>query len=122
MDSVTYGELDVDPVDVPRLLDLPSLADADEIYTALQNMIITAQNNGLPLEFVPNIRQLLQDFRDIWSISLQAGSPAKLQTFGLLSQHRSHLMIWIYRWSNSDTSHSHFSRGLSLAPFAGGLS
>jgi hypothetical protein len=77
-DSVTYGELDADPIDVPQLLDLPQSADHDEIEKLLDNMINAAQTNGLPAEFVPTLRGLLNDFRDIWSISLTPGPPARL--------------------------------------------
>jgi hypothetical protein len=60
LDSVTYGELGADPVEVPQLLDLPASVSSDTISTELENMVSTAQKNG------------------IWSTSLQAGPPATL--------------------------------------------
>ena len=77
-DSVTYGELDLDPIDVPQLLDLPDKADLGEKLSSLEVMINQATNNGLPPESVPTLRQLVHDFEDIWSSSLQAGPPANV--------------------------------------------
>jgi RNase H-like domain found in reverse transcriptase/Reverse transcriptase (RNA-dependent DNA polymerase)/Integrase core domain/Integrase zinc binding domain len=77
-DSVTYGELDIDPVDIPQLLDLPSSIRTAELASSLEAITTTAVSNGLPTENVAALRRLLHDFSDIWSLSLQAGPPAKV--------------------------------------------
>jgi hypothetical protein len=77
-DSVTYGELDLDPIDVPQLLDLPDQADFGEMTSLLEVMVNQAATNGLPPDSVPALRKLVNDFEDIWSTSLQAGPPAKV--------------------------------------------
>jgi Reverse transcriptase (RNA-dependent DNA polymerase) len=77
-DSVTYGELDLDPIDVPQLLDLPDKADFGEKMPSLEVTINQATNNGLPPESVPTLHRLVHDFEDIRSSSLQAGPPANV--------------------------------------------
>ena len=77
-DSVTHGERDADPIQVPQLLELPEITDLEKVQTLLEGMIYTAQINGLPQESVSTLRSLICDFSDIWSISLQPGEPAKI--------------------------------------------
>jgi Reverse transcriptase (RNA-dependent DNA polymerase) len=77
-DSVTYGEQDIDPIDVPQLLDLPTSAKPEGISDSFDVMIRQAQQNGLPDGSVLALGELLNDFADIWSTSLHAGPPAKL--------------------------------------------
>jgi hypothetical protein len=77
-DSVTYGELDVDPAEVPQLLDIPEPEDADEVSALLGGMISQAVTNGMASGQVPALRELVNEFSDIWSISLTAGPPANL--------------------------------------------
>jgi hypothetical protein len=78
LDSVTYGELDAGPVEVPQLLDLPASVSSDKISTELESMVRTAQKNGMPSQDVPTLRHLVNEFTDIWSTSLQSGPPATL--------------------------------------------
>jgi hypothetical protein len=77
-DSVTYGEQDTDPVEVPQLLDLPAPADDLDLAQSFAGMITVAKNNGLPDDILPILRLLLAEFSDIWSPSLQGGPPANL--------------------------------------------
>jgi hypothetical protein len=78
LDSVTYGELDADLVEVPQLLDIPASVISDTLSTELESMVSTAQKNGMPSQDVPTLRHLVNEFTDIWSTSLQAGPPATL--------------------------------------------
>jgi hypothetical protein len=41
-------------------------------------MVSTAPKNGMPSQYVPTLRHLVNEFTDIWSTSLQAGPPATL--------------------------------------------
>ncbi len=68
----------MDSIDVPQVLDMPDLDELGEKSKLLEGMIETAQNNWLPHEFIPELRSLVNDFQDIWSISLQAGAHADL--------------------------------------------
>jgi hypothetical protein len=77
-DSVTYGEQDADPVEIPQLLDLPDPSDQEQINSLVKGMILQAVENGLPPEHEPALHELTQEFADIWNISLTAGPPAKL--------------------------------------------
>jgi hypothetical protein len=77
-DSVTYGELDVDPIEVQQLLDIPDPADAEEVSILLEDMISQAVTNGMETSHVPVLSELVNEFSDIWSISITAGPPASL--------------------------------------------
>ena len=59
LDSVTYGELDADPVEVPQLLDLPASVTSVSISAELESMVNTAQKNGMPSQHVPTLRHLV---------------------------------------------------------------
>jgi hypothetical protein len=58
-DSVTYGELDVDPIEVQQLLDIPDPADAEEVSILLEGMISQSATNGMETRHVPALSELV---------------------------------------------------------------
>jgi hypothetical protein len=77
---VYHGETDVDPVELPSLIPLPSTAPGSEIDVtrALHDMIEKAASNGLNAGHLPELRSLVREYRDIWRIARSGGPPADL--------------------------------------------
>jgi hypothetical protein len=78
--GVTHGDLDVDPIELPHVLELQSDKPdtAHDVVDALDALIERAKENGVPSPILKELRQLVYEFLDIWRISLSGDPPAKL--------------------------------------------
>jgi hypothetical protein len=78
--GVTHGDLDVDPIELPRVLELPSgnPDPAHDVVDALDTLLERAKDNGVSSSILKELRELVTDFLDIWRISLSGDPPAKL--------------------------------------------
>jgi RNase H-like domain found in reverse transcriptase/Reverse transcriptase (RNA-dependent DNA polymerase)/Integrase core domain/Integrase zinc binding domain/Chromo (CHRromatin Organisation MOdifier) domain len=76
--QVRHGDVDVDPVTIPQLLDLPQANEASEVDMAIDQMLTSAAEAGMTLQGLGELTNLVKEFRPIWRISLGAGAPADL--------------------------------------------
>jgi hypothetical protein len=76
--QVFHGDTDVDPVEAPHMLTLPSSNEETEIRTQKERMIGEALQNGLSTDGAQELKGLVDQYPDIWWLSLGPGPPAKL--------------------------------------------
>jgi hypothetical protein len=74
-DSKTHGYTDLDPVEVPQLLDLPSNDAEADMEVAVRDMLRKAEENGISPEGLNELSVLVNKYSEVWRISLTAGPP-----------------------------------------------
>jgi hypothetical protein len=63
--QVFHGDTDVDPVDAPHMLTLPSSNEETEIRTQKERMIGEASQNGLSPDGAQELKALVDQYPDI---------------------------------------------------------
>jgi hypothetical protein len=76
--QVFHGDTDVDTVNAPHMLTLSSSNEETEIWTQKERMIGEASQNGLSTDGAQELKALVDQYPDIWRLSLGPGTPAKL--------------------------------------------
>jgi hypothetical protein len=86
-DSVTHGDADSDPIDVPQLLDLPSAGCEIELSNAVEGMLTRAADNGMSTAGLTELHSMVREYHGIWRIGLTADPPARLPPLVIKLQH-----------------------------------